>query len=246
MKSDSLMQTSDAYLLLKLSGTLLRPDYIESVLYPHARLQMYMFLRRAWCHPQVQEARERFAKSEGADSFAEWLGGPGLPPEYAYERFREVITRMLVQKVHTEPLAILLQLLWEEQLRANAIEGVVLPNAVQALQQWNEKHKRFAFYSPENAVLEKLIVQFNEMENIGQLASHHFGSELGSACDAATYRRMAEHLKIPPGQLLYVATDADCLFHAKEAGCKTVCLAAKDAPPGQNGLATIHDLMDIA
>ena len=239
------MHKQAQYIILKLSGTLLRPDYFTSVLYPHARQQMYLFLRRNWCHPTVAAARERFARDQGAESFEEWMGGPGLPPEYAYERFREVILRQLIEQLYGEPLPMLLGLLWEEQLKAGLIEGIVVPESNVLLHSWSKSGRKIAFFSPSHAALERLITQYNEHENLARMCDCHIGSELGSAVDPVTYRQIAEKLQIKPQQMLYIANDAHSLVHAHESGCMTAWLAADASTNSPLPLHRINSLQEI-
>ena len=120
--------------------------------------------------------------------------------------------------------------IWAQGYAQGALKGHVYADAVAGLQRWHARGIPLAVYSSGSVSAQKLLFGHTGFGDLTPLFSAYFDTAIGGKREAASYRRIAEALALPPGQILFLSDVAEELAAASEAGFAVTLLAREGLP----------------
>lgn len=200
-------------------GTTSSLSFVKDVLFPYASAHLAEFVRAHAEDPEVHGLLEE----------ARAVAGGGLDNEALVERMQEWIATD--RKV--TPLKALQGLIWEAGYREGAFTGHVYEDAAQGLRDWHARGLRLYVYSSGSVQAQKLLFAHTDYGDLTPLFSGYFDTHIGGKRETDSYRRIAETLGLPPGEILFLSDVQAELDAARAAGLKTVGLVREGVTPAQ-------------
>lgn len=135
------------------------------------------------------------------------------------------------------PLKELQGLIWAEGFAAGELQGHVYPDALEGLRRWHDRGIALYIYSSGSVGAQRLLFGHTPAGDLTPLFAGFFDTRVGGKKEAASYRRIADEIGLPPGDLLFLSDVEAELAAAREAGF-AVMLLARDGPAPSHFPAT--------
>ena len=208
-------------LVMDIEGTTTSIAYVLDVLYPFARERMPDFVRRRRGEPEVSRILDEVRE----------LGGV-----WNDEAVVVRLCEWIAEDRKVSPLKELQGLIWEEGYAGGELVSHLYPDVAPALRDWHAQGIRLYIYSSGSAHAQRQIYGHTVDGDLTPLPSGYFDTRMGAKREADSYRRIAEAIGLPPGELLFLSDVREELDAAREAGWQTVWLIRSSLPP----LAAAH------
>jgi len=111
------------------------------------------------------------------------------------------------------------------QIVSGELHSHVYDDAVRGLRRWHDGGLRLYVYSSGSVAAQKLFFAHSEAGDLTPCFSGYFDTETGAKRDAASYRRIATAIGVPPGEILFLSDIVEELDAAAAAGLQTTLLA---------------------
>jgi enolase-phosphatase E1 len=118
---------------------------------------------------------------------------------------------------------------WEEAFHAGTLRGMVYPDIPPAFRRWRAQGREIAIFSSGSVRAQQLLFASAPPGDLAGFLRGYFDTTVGPKREAASYRRIAEALALPPEQVLFVSDVAAELDAARAAGLHTV-LCVREGP----------------
>ena len=204
-------------ILTDIEGTTSSISFVKDVLFPYARRELPRFVRE---HGQDPEVRRRL------DAVATESGGI-CSDDVIVETLQGWIDQ---DRKHTA-LKALQGMLWRDGYMRGDFRGHVYPDAAAALRDWKAAGHRLAVFSSGSVDAQKLLFGHSEAGDMSSHFSAFFDTEVGTKRDPDSYRRIAEALGQPPGEIVFLSDIVEELDAARTAGMRTFLLDRREDYP---------------
>ena len=207
-------------ILTDIEGTTSSIDFVKDVLFPYARKHLPAFVVTHADKPEVQHWLHDAAKEAGLVSGTQ-------------QEIIELLQRWIDEDRKATPLKALQGMIWEEGYRNGEFRAHVYPEVAHKLQEWKAQGVDLYIYSSGSVAAQKLFFGYSEAGDLSRLFSGHFDTETGAKREADSYRRIADSIGRPPGEVLFLSDTVAELDAAQSAGMRTIQLARAPAicPP---------------
>lgn len=225
--------------LLDVEGTTTPVDFVLQVLFPYARARVGAFLEARLAEP------ETLADVAGLRAEAERDRAAGRHPP-AWEEGAAAYARWLMdQDRKLTALKSLQGRIWAEGFARGELRGQVYDDVPGALRRWTAAGSRVAIFSSGSVLAQKLVFGHSDHGDLTPLLAGYFDTATGPKREAASYRKIAEALAVPPAASLFVSDVVAELDAAREAGFETA-LAVRAAPgPAANGHRSVTSFDEL-
>lgn len=215
-----------------IEGTTSSIDFVHQELFPYARRRMREFLRTHAGDDAVQVELHEIER----------IAGEELSPAQA----SELLERWIDEDRKYTPLKTLQGMIWREGYLAGELRGHVYADTPEFLRRWHEAGLKLFVYSSGSTEAQRLIFGHSSAGDLRPLFAGYFDTHIGGKRDAASYRRIAERIGLPPQQILFLSDAGAELDAAREAGMAT-CQLLRDgqAQPAQ-GHAQARDFSEVS
>lgn len=203
-----------------IEGTTSSLSFVKEVLFPYARRRIGDFLREHGDEPRVAELVAGVRRIMGREADLD-----------------EVIAQLVEwidQDRKITPLKALQGLVWEHGYRCGDFTGHVYEDAVRVLRDWHAQGLRLYVYSSGSVHAQKLLFSHTPYGDLTPLFAGYFDTRTGPKLEAASYRRIAGEVGLPPGGILFLSDAVRELDAAREAGMRT-CQLVRDGTPRAGG-----------
>ena len=207
-----------------IEGTTSSIDFVKDVLFPYAREKLPAFVETHADQPEVQHWLHEAAREAGLVSASR-------------QEIIDLLTRWIDEDRKATPLKALQGLIWADGYTSGEFKGHVYPEVAENLQKWKKQGIHLYIYSSGSVAAQKLLFGHSEAGDLTPLFSGYFDTEIGAKRETDSYRRIAEAIKIPPGQILFLSDITAELDAAAAAGFQTTQLVR---PPGER-VESPHD-----
>ncbi len=232
-------------ILLDVEGTTSSVAFVYEVLFPYARRALADFLARRWQDAAVGRACELVARDAGAPSFAAWVG-PSTTPEAARQRVVAEVNRLMDGDVKATGLKELQGLIWKEGYDSGELRSHVYPDVAPALKRWAERGVDLRIFSSGSVAAQKVFFAHTEAGDLLALFRGHYDTTLGPKREAASYRRIADDMGLPPADLMFLSDVAAELDAAEAAGMRPVLVVRPgNAPVAETMHPAVTDFGEI-
>ena len=226
-----------ATILTDIEGTTSSISFVRDVLFPYARRALPGFVREHGSEPEVRRWLDQVAMENGGvctdDTIVETLQG------WIDE-----------DRKHTA-LKALQGLVWEAGYRNADFTAPLYPDASERLRAWSEAGHPIAVYSSGSVPAQKLLFAHTDAGDLTSLFSGWFDTAMGHKREAESYRRIAQSLGKPAGEIVFLSDVVEELDAAREAGMRTVLIDRREDYPvpragdGLNGHKRVDSFADI-
>jgi enolase-phosphatase E1 len=195
-------------ILTDIEGTTSSISFVKDVLFPYARRALPGFVRARGQDPEVRRWLDAAAMDIGGvssdncivDILQQWIDA---------------------DRKHTA-LKALQGMIWKAGYESGEYTAHVYPDAIAALRRWHAAGMPLYVYSSGSVGAQKLFFRHSDGGDLGALFDGHFDTEIGGKREAESYRRIAEAIGLPAGEILFLSDVVEELDAAREAGLATV------------------------
>ncbi|MGN7830346.1 acireductone synthase [Pseudoxanthomonas sp. 22568] len=215
-------------ILTDIEGTTSSISFVKDVLFPYARRALPGFVREHGQEPEVRRWLDAVATEHGAicsdDVIVETLQG------------------WIDQDRKHTALKALQGMIWDAGYRDADFTAHIYPDAAPALARWYEQGYPLYVYSSGSVPAQKLFFGHSDAGDLTPMISGWFDTEIGGKREADSYRRIAERIGAPAGEILFLSDVVEELDAAREAGMRTQLIdRLQDYPqPRLDGAANGH------
>ncbi len=204
-------------ILTDIEGTTSSISFVHTVLFPYAARELPAFVRAHGNEPEVRQWLDNAALDIGGvvsdDCIVELLQG-------------------WIREDRKHPALKALQgMIWKDGYERGEYRAHVYPDAVEALRRWKSECIALYVYSSGSVPAQKLLFGHCDAGDLTPLFSGWFDTAVGGKREAASYRRIAEEIDIPPGEILFLSDVVAELDAAHDAGMFTTLLDRRDDYP---------------
>jgi enolase-phosphatase E1 len=137
--------------------------------------------------------------------------------------------------------------IWEEGYRRGDFRGHVYPDAAAALHRWHDAGVRLYVYSSGSIQAQKLLFGHSDQGDLTPLFSGYFDTTSGGKKEPDSYRRVAQAIGLPAGDILFLSDIEAELDAALEAGMQTCQLVREGTAGGaRHRRATDFDAVSLS
>jgi enolase-phosphatase E1 len=202
-------------ILTDIEGTTSSLSFVKDVLFPYARERMAEFIRQ-----HAQEAAVRKELEE-----VRRLSGKNLSDPEVIEQ----LIRWIDEDKKITPLKSLQGMIWEDGYKKNDFKGHMYEDAVRHLKLWKQAGIRLYVFSSGSVQAQKLLFAHTEYGDLTPLFSGYFDTTIGNKREADSYRKIAETIGAPPGDILFLSDIREELDAARAAGMQVAWLVRDGA-----------------
>lgn len=212
-------------ILTDIEGTTSSISFVKDVLFPYARRALPAFVREHGNHPQVRHWLNQVADEVGEDADDATLVA-------ALQGWIDA------DRKHTA-LKALQGMIWEEGYRSADFTAHIYPDAARRLREWQSAGIPIYVYSSGSVPAQKLFFAHSDAGDLSGLVSGWFDTETGGKRESNSYRRIAEQIGLPAGEILFLSDVVEELDAATRAGMRTSLLdRVQDYPTPR----TLHEI----
>lgn len=199
-------------ILTDIEGTTSSIAFVFEVLFPYAKQHLPSYVRH--CAAQdPQSALLQAVRDEAQE------------PDADVERVITILAQWMADDVKTTSLKALQGLVWQQGYASGEIKGHVYPDAVAALQAWQQQGYQLYVYSSGSVQAQKLIFGYSIAGDLTPLFSGYFDTCSGHKREAGSYTRIAQAIGLPAEHILFLSDVVEELDAAYATGMRTCGLA---------------------
>lgn len=206
-------------ILTDIEGTTSSLSFVKDVLFPYARERMAEFVRAHVAEPAVRRELEEVRR----------LSGKNLSDPEGIEQ----LIRWIDEDKKITPLKSLQGMIWEDGYKKGDFKGHMYEDAVRHLKKWKQAGLRLYVFSSGSVQAQKLLFAHTEYGDLTPLFSGYFDTTIGNKRETDSYRRIAEAIGTPPGDVLFLSDIREELDAARAAGMQVTWLV-RDGVPDPN------------
>jgi enolase-phosphatase E1 len=204
--------------LTDIEGTTSSLSFVKDVLFPYARRHLKDFVRSHAEDPAVRAVLDDVRARENA---------LGLDAEGVVA----ILDQWMSEDRKITPLKALQGMIWKSGYESRELLGHVYDDAVAHLGAWHAQGVPLYVYSSGSVEAQRLLFGHTKFGDLTELFSGFFDTTVGAKLDAASYRVIAAHVALPPGDILFLSDNVAELDAARLAGMGTTWL---DRSPGRS------------
>lgn len=199
-----------------IEGTTSSISFVKDVLFPYARRALPGFIREHGEEPGVRQWLNAVSEETGVrdddgliTTLQEWID---------------------LDRKHTA-LKALQGKIWQSGYADADFTAHIYADAAPALRSWQAQGLPLYVYSSGSVPAQQLFFGHSDAGDLRPLFSGWFDTEVGGKREAASYRRIAERIAVPPSQLLFLSDVVEELDAARDAGWQTVLVDRRSDYP---------------
>lgn len=193
--------------LTDIEGTTSSLSFVKDVLFPYSRTRLPDFVREHAHDPQVSRLLEDVRKEAGAT-----LGQDDVI---------KLLLRWIDEDRKATALKALQGLIWEKGYRDGDFTGHIYADAVEGLRAWHKRGIRLAVFSSGSVKAQQLLFRHSDAGDLTPLFTAYFDTTIGQKREADAYHRIADSMKMPASEILFLSDIKEELDAARQAGMRT-------------------------
>jgi len=227
-----------ATILTDIEGTTSSISFVRDALFPYARRALPAFVREHGSEPEVRRWLDQVAMENG-----------GVCTD---EMIVETLQGWIDEDRKHTALKALQGLVWEAGYRNADFTAPLYPDASAQLRAWHAAGHPIAVYSSGSVPAQKLLFAHTDAGDLTSLFSGWFDTAMGHKREAESYRRIAQSIGKPAGEIVFLSDVVEELDAAREAGMRTVLIDRREDYPvpragdGLNGHTRVDSFADIS
>lgn len=219
--------------LTDIEGTTSSIDFVKETLFPYARERLPAYVETHTDEPEVQHWLHEAAKEAGI-------------VEATRGEIIDLLLRWIDEDRKSTALKALQGMIWRDGYEAKAFVSHMYPEVAARLRAWRDQGLDLYVYSSGSVPAQKLMFGFSEAGDLTPLLSGYFDTQTGHKRESESYRRIAEAIGLPPGQILFLSDIREELDAARDAGMHTTQLVRPPQPLLDAGHPAVADFDAIS
>ncbi|MBC7798237.1 MAG: acireductone synthase [Pyrinomonadaceae bacterium] len=221
--------------LLDIEGTTTPIDFVHKTLFPFSRKRLHSFVAENFANLQNEIA------SLHAEHKIDESKGENLSPfdELSIVSIVEYLNYLIDDDRKSTALKSIQGKIWREGYENGELKGELFEDVSSAFERWKNAEKTVAIFSSGSVLAQKLIFKHSIHGDLSQYISAYFDTTIGTKRDVESYRKIAENLRFPPVEILFVSDVVEELDAANDAGMKTLLSIRPNNAPIEK--AVFHD-----
>lgn len=203
-------------ILTDIEGTTTSLAFVKDVLFPYAWEYLPVFLEERGGDPIVRELIAEVRAGSVTD-----LDQQGVI---------KLLRSWMEQDQKIAPLKKIQGLIWEDGYRRGDFIGHVYADAARRLREWRQQGLVLGVYSSGSVQAQQLLFAHTEFGDLSPLFSCFFDTAVGHKREVQSYRIIAEAMKLPTEQILFLSDVLEELDAARHSGMRTVWLIREGFP----------------
>lgn len=217
-------QAGPAAVLLDIEGTISPISFVKDVMFPVSAAALPGFVAAHAGEPDVAAALDGVRTTALAED------GVRLDGQGVVERLLAWIT---ADRKHPS-LKSLQGRIWQAEFEAGRLVAPFYEDVPPMLRRLRDEGRRIAIYSSGSALAQRLFVRHTDHGDLSDLMERYFDLAVGPKQEPASYRTIAEALRLAPGCILFLTDSPPEVEAARGAGLQAVQVVR----PGTTALAT--------
>ncbi len=212
-------------ILLDIEGTTTPIAFVHDVLFAYARDHVREFLL---ANAGTEEVRADIALlgDEHADDANNERNPPPLVADY--------VEWLIAVDRKSTGLKSLQGKIWRQGYQDGSLKSQVFADVAPAFERWHQRGLSINIFSSGSVLAQKLLFAHTEAGDLTRFIDGYFDTNVGKKGEAESYRRIAEKIKLPAGEIVFVSDVIDELNAAYEAGMKTILSVRPGNAPQDN------------
>ena len=212
-----------------IEGTTSSISFVRDVLFPYARAALPKFIEDNHSKLEVSLYIKRIAEQT----------------QISANDLDSIINTLITwidNDVKNTNLKALQGMIWVDGYLNGTYAAPVYEDAYKQLLQWQQAGIPLYVYSSGSVPAQKLFFKHSQKGDLTVLFSDYFDTEMGGKRSASSYSAIAEHIKIPADNILFLSDIVKELDAAREAGWQTILIDRLEdyAEPRVDALANKH------
>lgn len=212
-----------------IEGTTSSISFVRDVLFPYARAALPKFIEDNHSKLEVSLYIKRIAEQT----------------QISANDLDSIINTLITwidHDVKNTNLKALQGMIWVDGYLNGTYAAPVYEDAYKQLLQWQQAGIPLYVYSSGSVPAQKLFFKHSQKGDLTVLFSDYFDTEMGGKRSASSYSAIAEHIKIPAENILFLSDIVEELDAAREAGWQTILIDRLEdyAEPRVDELANKH------
>lgn len=217
--------------VLDIEGTTTPIAFVHDVLFSYARTHVKDYLAKHADADDVRKDIELLREEHAADT-RNTKQPPPLTPEP--DSIANYVNWLIDLDRKSTGLKSLQGKIWHEGYASGALRSQVFPDVAPAFARWRVAGLTISIFSSGSALAQQLLFAHTEAGDLTSFISSYFDTSVGKKADPESYRRIAETIGLPPGELLFISDVVSELSAARDAGMKTVLSIRPGNQPQQD------------
>lgn len=213
-------------ILLDIEGTTTPIAFVHDVLFTYARHHVRQFLI-ANADKEEVSADIALLSDEHADDINKGQNPPPLVADY--------VEWLIAADRKSTGLKSLQGKIWRQGYEDGTLKSQVFADVAPAFERWHARGLSISIFSSGSVLAQKLLFAHADAGDLTRFIDDYFDTNVGKKGDAESYRRIAEKMKLPAEQILFVSDVIEELDAAHEAGMKVLLSIRPGNAPQNNG-----------
>lgn len=214
------------HVLTDIEGTTSSVRFVYDVLFPYAAAHLPAWVRAHPDAPELEAVRSLSQETQAST-----------------ERVIELLLGWMAEDRKATPLKAIQGQVWAHGYQAGRLQGHVYPDAVDGLRRWHAEGLVLAVYSSGSVQAQKLLFGHSEAGDLTGLFSGYFDTQVGGKREAGSYSAIAQAMKVPAQQVLFLSDVVQELEAAGDAGMATCGLVREGGGlPGHTSVGSFSEI----
>lgn len=225
-------------LLLDIEGTTTPIAFVHEVLFSYARTHVKDFLSANSNSAEVSADVVLLREEQAAD-----VSNGQQPPD----SIAAYVEWLIERDRKSTGLKSLQGKIWRHGYVEGSLKSQVYADVAPAFERWREQGLSINIFSSGSVLAQQLLFAYTEAGDLTKFIDNYFDTNVGKKGEAESYRRIAEALKLPTNEILFVSDVVAELDAATEAGMSTLLSIRPGNPPQNNSdrYRSIHTFDEI-
>lgn len=223
------------YILLDIEGTTTSIDFVHRVLFPYSTTHLVAYLKKNADVPVVEKLLDD-VRHTILDETKRTI---------AREDCAEVLLKWIREDRKHPALKLLQGYLWQQGYESGELKGHVYPDVPLAFERWKRQGLGLGIYSSGSKLAQILIFGHTPYGDLNRFLDNNFDTEVGPKRESRSYEAIAQQLKLPPADILFLSDVAEELHAARKAGFQVAQLMREGAKPSDPKLPWFTDFSPL-
>lgn len=220
-------------ILLDIEGTTTPILFVHEVLFSYARAGLKDYLAARWDSPEMVADIARLHDEHAAD-IEQKLNPPALVKGTQDDEIGSVIAYvnwLIDRDRKSSGLKTLQGKIWRQGYFDGTLKAELFDDVAPALKRWRSADLSISIFSSGSELAQRLLFAHTEAGDFTGLIDNYFDTTIGAKTEVASYRRIAQTLRLPAQGILFISDVVAELDAASAAGLQTLlCLRPGNAP----------------
>ena len=215
--------------LLDVEGTTTPISFVTETLFPYARQHGREFILNHLADEEIHKALLQLRVDNNADRRD---GAPAIEDD-AHDTIESTVRYylwLMDADRKSTALKTIQGRIWHEAYARGELQSAIFPDVLPALQRWRQAGRVIAIYSSGSVLAQQELFHHTVHGDLTPLINAYFDTRVGGKKEVDSYRKIAESLQVPAGEILFVSDSAAELDAALMAGTMTAWSARPGNP----------------